>query len=111
MGRCGQTRFIMLVPLLLATALFSLQVYGERAARDPDSKVVKLPNYAETLEDDGFESIKFSKRFKLKGWRIGDDLYIGGVKAAGDYGPGFVLDKGRYSWGVNHQGIEFQFRF
>ena len=91
--------------------MFSLRVHGERALKDPDSDGVKLPNYAKSLDDNGFESRKFSKRFKLKGWRIGDDIYIGGVKAAGDYGPGVVLDKGRYSWGFNHQGIEFQFRF
>jgi len=84
---------------------------GEGTPKHPASYRIKLPSYIKPQDYKGFESKKFSKRFKLKGWQIGDDIYIGGVKAAGDYGPGLVLDKGRYTWGFNHQGVEFQLRF
>ena len=44
--------------------------------------------YSRSLDSDGFESRKFSKNFKVKGWRLTRDLYMGGVKVNGEYGPG-----------------------
>lgn len=88
-----------------------MEVRSERTHKSYDADDKKFPGYIKNLNEKSFESRKFSKSFKLKGWRIGEDMYIGGVKAAGDYGPGIVLDKGSYSWGFNHQGMEFQFRF
>ena len=108
---CGQTRVLILAPLLLVFSMVSMGAHGERTPKHPISHRIKLPSYIKPLKSHGFESKKFSKSFKLKGWEIGDDIYIGGVKAAGDYGPGIVLDKGRYTWGFNHQGIEFLLRF
>mgnify|MGYP001829085644 CR=1 FL=1 len=111
MAKCGQARTIILVPLLVAFSIVSMTAHGERTPKYPDPPRANSPIHIKPSEDRGFESIKFSKRFKIKGWEIGDDIYIGGVKAAGDYGPGLVLDKGRFSWGFNHQGMEFQLRF
>jgi hypothetical protein len=108
---CGQTKALILAPILLAFSLVSMGAFGERTPKYPPLHRVKLPSYVKPLDNNGLESKKFSKRFKIKGWRIGEDLYLGGVKAAGDYGPGLVLDKGSYTWGFNHQGIEFQLRF
>jgi hypothetical protein len=101
----------MFVLSLLAVAVFSIAARAERTINYPDPDKAKSPSYLKTFKQKSFESRKFSKRFKIKGWRISDGLYIGGVKAAGDYGPGVVLDKGSYAWGFNHQGVEFQLRF
>lgn len=101
----------MLMPFLLAFSVVSMTAHGERTPKYPDVPRAKSPIHIQPAEDKGFESKNFSKRFKLKGWLVGDDIYIGGVKAAGEYGPGIVLDKGRYTWGINHQGMEFQLRF
>jgi hypothetical protein len=104
------TRFISAL-LMLAVAALSTSARAEQAAGNHETEDAILPSYIETLDENNYQSRKFSKRFKLKGWRVGENLYVGGVKAAGDYGPGLVLDKGRYIWGFNHQGMEFQFRF
>ncbi len=103
-------RFISAL-LMLAVAALSTSAQAERGAKNLDAENEKLSSYIRTLEKKSYQSRKFSKRFKIKGWRVGEDLYVGGVKAAGDYGPGIVLDKGHYAWGFNHQGMEFQLRF
>lgn len=105
------TRRYISALLMLAVFALSTGARAERPAGNLEADDEILPSYIETLDTDNYQSRKFSKRFKLKGWRVGEDLYIGGVKAAGDYGPGLVLEKGRYIWGFNHQGMEFQFRF
>ena len=84
---------------------------AERTFKYLNSDSANLPSYIKSFEKKTFDSKKFSKRFKIKGWRISDDVYMGGVKAAGDYGPGVVVDKGSYAWGFNHQGVEFQLKF
>ena len=104
-----QARRLISALLMLAVSALSTGARAERTAKSPDN--AKLPSYIKTLEKKSYQSRKFSKRFKIKGWRVGEDLYVGGVKAAGDYGPGLVLDKGSYAWGFNHQGMEFQVRF
>ena len=111
MRTSDQARRLILAVLLLAVAALSMGARAERTTKSTASDSATLPKYISTLEKKSFQSRKFSKRFKIKGWRISDDLYVGGVKAAGDYGPGIVLDKGSYAWGFNHQGMEFQLRF
>ena len=70
-----------------------------------------LPDYTREIDSSSFESIKYGKDFKVKGWRLGEGLYFGGVKVDGEYGPGLVFDKGGYVWGINHERIQFQLRF
>ena len=96
---------------MLAVAALSTSARAERTGKNLHADNTVLPSYIETLDKKSYQSRTFSKRFKIKGWRLSEDIYVGGVKAAGDYGPGLVLDKGRYIWGFNHQGMEFQFRF
>lgn len=88
-----------------------MDAYGDPTPKYLTLHGVKLSSYIKPIENKKIESKNFSQRFKIRGWRVGEDIYIGGVKAAGDYGPGFVLDKGSYTWGFNHQGIEFQLHF
>lgn len=106
-----QTRAVIFALLLLTFPLLSMSVRAERTIKYLNFENAKSPSYIKTFEKKSFESRKFSKGFKIKGWRIGNNVYVGGVKAAGDYGPGLVLDKGNYAWGFNHQGMEFQLRF
>ncbi|NCF19584.1 MAG: hypothetical protein GWP63_15180 [Haliea sp.] len=70
-----------------------------------------LPNYTQGIDSGSFESIKYGKGLKVKGWRFSEGVYFGGVKVDGEYGPGVVLDKGSYVWGFNHERIQFRLRF
>jgi hypothetical protein len=70
-----------------------------------------LPSYTRDIDDRPFESIKYGKGFKVKGWRFSDGVYFGGVKVDGKYGPGLVFDNGAYVWGFNHERIQFRLRF
>lgn len=55
--------------------------------------------------DKPWKSVKYSSDFKIKGWQIGDGIYFGKAKIAGENGPGLIVEKEGYSWGFNHQGI------
>ena len=70
-----------------------------------------LPNYTGEIDSGSFESIKYGKDLKVKGWRLSEGVYFGGVKINGEYGPGVVFDEGSYVWGFNHERIQFQLRF
>ena len=98
------------LPLLVAGTLPAGALAEEKVVfHDPGG--MKLPNYTRSLDSRNFESIKYGKGFKVKGWRIREDVYFGGVKVNGEYGPGIVFDKGGYVWGFNHERVEFQLRF
>ncbi len=97
--------------LLLAGSLLATAAGAEEEVEPGKIENLILPGYSRALDSDGFESRKFSKNFKVKGWRLTRDLYMGGVKVNGEYGPGVVFDKGGYVWGFNHERIEFQLRF
>lgn len=103
-------RLVCKVPLLLA-AVYSTGVSARDDIAQLGSNTVNLPKYIKTLKNASFESIKYSKSFRMKGWKVSNDIYVGGAKIAGEYGPGVIIDKGSYVWGFNHQGVEFQYRF
>ena len=96
---------------MLVVAIFSAETFAEKRIEFGRLDGIKLPDHDRSLKGDNYESRKFSKRFKVKGWRISENLYMGGVKIDGEYGPGIVIDKGGHVWGFNHERIEFQLRF
>ncbi len=53
-----------------------------------------------------YDSLKYSKNFKIKGWEVADGVYFGKAKIGGEYGPGFIFEQDGYSWGFNHQGVQ-----
>jgi hypothetical protein len=54
---------------------------------------------------------KYSRDFKIRGWKVAEGVYWGQAKIAGEYGVGLVVDRKGYSWGVNNRGIGFFKRF
>ena len=95
----------------LAGALLSA---GTLADEQPDLSELPgktLPNYTREIDNRSFESIKYGRGLKVKGWRLSEGVYFGGVKVDGEYGPGVVFDKGAYVWGFNHERIQFRLRF
>jgi len=115
--RCTQARpFSAISLLLLGSAAIGLSAQAEETVEFQPPQNLQLPSYHSAFKPKSFKarhyrSKKFSKGFKVKGWRFSDDIYFGGVKVNGEYGPGMVVDKGSYVWGFNHERIEFQLRF
>ena len=109
-------RFSAISLLLLGSAAVGLAAQAEETLEYQQPESLLLPSYhsafkTKSLKARHFRSKKYSKGFKVKGWRFSDDIYFGGVKVNGEYGPGMVVDKGSYVWGFNHERIEFQLRF
>ena len=96
---------------MLVAAIYYTATLAEERIEFGSLDRIKLPDHDRSLKGDNYESRKFSKRFMVKGWRISENLYMGGVKVDGEYGPGIVIDKGGYVWGFNHERINFQLRF
>jgi hypothetical protein len=65
------------------------------------------PSHSFELNHTGkpWESVKFSDDLRIKGWQVGDGVYFGSAKIAGENGPGLIFEQEGYSWGFNHQGI------
>ncbi len=53
-----------------------------------------------------YESLKFSKDFKIRGWEVAEGVYMGQAKIAGKSGPGVIFQREGYSWGFNHRGVQ-----
>jgi hypothetical protein len=95
----------------VAGILFSTGALADEQASEDDLAWKALPDYTQKFDTRSFESIKYGKGLKVKGWRFGDGVHFGGVKVDGEYGPGVVFDKGGYVWGFNHERIQFRLRF
>ena len=59
----------------------------------------------------GFERKKLSKDFKVRGWEVADNVYLGQAKIAKKWGFGVVVERGSMFYGVNHRGIQVLKRF
>ncbi len=97
--------------LLLAGTLLSAGSFAEEQLDFRELRWKSSINYTQEIDNRSFESIKYAKGLKVKGWRVSNGVYFGGVKVDGDYGPGVVFDKGGYVWGFNHERIQFRLRF
>ncbi len=117
MRRCIRARRTSSIKLLLlGSAAVCLGAQAEETVEYQQLQNLQLPSYHSAFRTKSFKarhfrSKKFSKGFKVKGWRFSEDIYFGGVKVNGEYGPGMVIDRGSYVWGFNHERIEFQLRF
>ncbi len=96
---------------LLAGTLLSVGSLADELPGQSELSQKKLPNYTREIDSRSYESIKYAKGLKVKGWRFSEGVYFGGVKVDGQYGPGLVFDNGGYVWGFNHERIQFRLRF
>lgn len=61
--------------------------------------------------DKFYHKHKFSDDLRIKGIEIGEGIYFGDARVAGNRGPGIVVERGDLFWGVNHRGAEVLLRF
>jgi hypothetical protein len=72
----------------------------------PDTEVFRFES-----RDRFYDSRRYSEDFGMKGVEIGDGVYFGEARIAGEKGPGFVVEQGHWYWGFNHQGAEVLLKF
>lgn len=72
----------------------------------PDNEVFRFES-----EDTFYDKRRYSDDFRMKGIEISPNIYFGEAKIAGEKGPGFVIEKGDWFWGFNHQGAEILLKF
>ena len=84
-------------------SLFSAVMSSQAAQADEESLDLKYASNIKVME--------FSKRLKVRGFKISDGVYWGQAKVGGKYGVGVVVDKKTYAWGVNHRGFSILKRF
>lgn len=72
----------------------------------PDTEVFQFDT-----QDKFYDKRRYSEDFRMKGIEISPDIYFGEAKIAGEKGPGFVIEKGDWFWGFNHQGAEIMLKF
>jgi len=83
---------------------------------DLDTSMVPVDRYAPTirLRDEklaGFRSIKATGELRIRGWEIRDNVYFGQTKVGGRWGPGILIERDSYVYGINHRGIQILKRF
>ena len=95
------------VQLLVIMGLYALpsQAQGELDLLPPTE------TFRFNSENKFYETRKYSRDFKIKGWQIYENIYFGQAKIAGENGPGLVIEKEGYSWGFNHRGAELLIKF
>ena len=105
-GRLRSHCLLWLAGTLLSTGILADE---QEDARELPRKT--LPDYTLEIDSSSFESLKYGKDLKVRGWRLSEGLYFGGVKVDGEYGPGLVYEKDGYVWGINHERIQFKLQF
>ncbi len=88
--------------LLALISLFSAVLSSQTAQATEEIKLKYL---------DSIKVMEFSKDMKLRGFQLGQGVYMGQAKIAGKYGFGVVVDRKSYSWGINNRGIAIQKSF
>ena len=96
--------FLILSGFFLLTA--SLAPCQQTLA-DPVKSSNLIPNHKLA----GLKEFRFNKELELKGWKVGQTMYLGQTKVGGKWGPGLVLDRGTYAYAINHRSISFSIRF
>ena len=84
------------------------------AASEAASQMSLLPRtdtFRFNSNDEFYDKRKYTDDFRIKGIRIGDGVYFGEAKIAGEKGPGIVVERGDLYWGFNHRGAELLYRF
>jgi hypothetical protein len=98
---------VVAVQLLFTAVLFaSPGQAGEELDLLPPTETFRF-----NTRDKFYDTRKYSKDFKIKGWLVYEDIYFGQAKIAGENGPGLVVEKEGYSWGFNHRGAELLIKF
>lgn len=72
----------------------------------PDTEVFQF-----NTEDKFYDKRTYTDSFRMKGIEISPNIYFGEAKIGGEKGPGFVIEKGDWYWGFNHQGAEILLKF
>lgn len=87
---------MLLGPIM--TAVFSSQmVQAEDKQTFRYSNTIKVKSFSDSL--------------KVRGFQITKGVYLGHAKVAGKYGVGLVVNRDKFSWGLNNRGISFTKRF
>jgi hypothetical protein len=54
---------------------------------------------------------KIDSNFKVRGWKLSSQVYIGNTKINGEWGFGLLVDKDTYAYGLNNTQASFMWRF
>jgi hypothetical protein len=54
---------------------------------------------------------KIDNNFKVRGWKLSSQVYIGNAKINGEWGIGLLVDKDKYAYGLNNAQASFMWRF
>lgn len=94
-------------PILPGTALaFLSAVIGSYCYAAP-------PGEEETIDVFSTQIVRYKidSEFKVRGWKMSPNLYLGQAKIGGEWGLGFLIDEGRYAYGLNNERVSFIMRF
>lgn len=71
------------------------------------------PGQEETIELFSTKLIRYKvhNHFKVRGWKLGPEVYLGQAKVGGEWGLGFLVDRGQYAYGFNNERVSFIMRF
>lgn len=85
--------------------------FAASAAAQQLSLLPQTSTFRFNTNDEFYDKRKYTDDFRIKGVRIGDGVYFGEAKIAGEKGPGIVVERGDLYWGFNHRGAEVLYRF
>lgn len=54
---------------------------------------------------------KIDNNFRVRGWKLSSEIYLGNTKVNGEWGLGLLVDKGAYVYGLNNSQASFMWRF
>jgi len=81
------------------------------AAQTAEPKTTgQTPHYLLHVSAGGLQRRRFGKQLRVRGWRVGQRVYVGQTKVGGSWGIGVVVDRGAYRYGINNRGVSLEYR-
>lgn len=90
--------------LIICCCIFLFPAKSEAASGDDDEDSIELGSTTVIR-------YKIDNDFKVRGWKVSPQVYIGNTKVNGEWGVGLLVDKGEFAYGLNNSQASFMWRF
>jgi len=91
----------------LLVVLVALPLAGQAA----ESEWLMREGRPDLEPQDALVAFRADSSLRVRGWKLGSEVYFGQARVGDRWGLGFVIDKSDYAYGLNNRGISIVRKF
>ena len=98
------TRQILSGSLIVCCCTLLIPAKSDAAAADDDEDTIEIGSTTVIR-------YKVDNDFRVRGWKLSPEVYVGNTKINGKWGVGLLVDKGEFAYGLNNSQASILWRF